>query len=294
MKIDVDIMLGHNVKDPSELSEVKVSVIMDYIKSSEWMEDLVSQVRAETDKDKRRALKTAILPYITSGLFSGYRHSDNFIRSSLFIMDIDHVGDVDAMMARLKESAHTYFAFRSPSGDGVKVGIRLTDPITDPKRYSIGYRNCALKFQKFYGVETDKTVDSARACYLSYDPNIYYNPLSTPWLAKCEEEPKPVPPKQTYQRPLNTDDEYDRCLALAQTATVSDYADWVECGIALRNHWGPRGYDIFKALSLGKGFPDDEQAVWKKWESFPESAAVTLGTFVHLTKKHGGTLPQKT
>lgn len=289
--VDIRVMMGEDVRAPERLSEITVSVLMHTIKTSETLEEQIAAVRAIADKKERNALKAATLPYMLSGLFRGRRHTEAFIESSLFIIDVDHVGDYNTLFERVKTSAHTHFAFRSPSGDGLKVGIRLSPSIVDAKKYTIAYRDCADRFARYFGVEVDHTSDCARACFLGYDNDLYYSPHSMAWKPKTEEPIRSHSSKPYVAQPSNTDDEYNRCLALAQSATINDYQDWVDAGISLRTAFGDRGFDLFLALSLGKGHPDTRESLWQKWRSFPESSQVTLASFIFLAKKHGGRPP---
>lgn len=279
------VMFGHDIKNPADLWEVELDVLLHYFKTNEFVEWQITDIRAEQDKDKKKALKSA-LPYLVGGLFDGRRHTDAFKESSLFVIDIDHIDDYEKTFAALCDDGAVLFAFRSPSGDGIKVGVKLLRPITSAAEYSIAYRHCAAKFAEHYGVQTDKTCDAARACFFSWDEALYYNPDCSPWMPKTEEEKKPQ--RKHEATVSDADKEWNKCAALAASAFVSDYHDWVACGMALKNKFGDRGFDLFKSLSLGKGTDDNEQGLWKKWQSFPDKTALNLGSFVVLTKKWGG------
>lgn len=279
------VMFGHNILDPADLWQIEMPVLLSSFRSSEDLRERIEAIRAEQDKDRRKALKTK-LPYFVSGLFKQRRHADDFIESNLFVIDIDHIENYDAMFSRLCNDNSIYFAFRSPSGDGIKVGVRLVRSIKNAAEYSIAYRHCSAKFAEHYGVQTDKTCDSARACFFSFDDRLYFNPDSRPWIPRTTIE---IKKQRRYEpRVFSTDEDYNKCLALARTATVSDYNEWAECGMSLRSRFGDAGFDIFKTLSIGKGHNDTEETLWKKWRTFQIDGKAGIGTYVYLTKKWGG------
>ena len=60
----------------------------------------------------------------------------------------------------------------SPSGDGIKVLVR----ITNPERHRDHFRALKVYFNKQYGVTPDESgINESRACFESYDPDIIVN-----------------------------------------------------------------------------------------------------------------------
>lgn len=279
------VMFGNDIKDPADLWAIDLPVVLDYIRTSEMAEEQVKAIRSEQDKEKRKALKSR-LPYFVSGRFDGRRHTEAFIESSLFVIDIDHVADIEATMDKLKDTQYVHFAFRSPSGDGIKVGVRLAYAIKTPHEYSLAYRDCSLKFSRYFRVETDKTYDCARACFYSWDDHLFFDKSSALWFPKTKEEK----PRRYEHKPFipDADKDFERCAALARTATVTDYKAWIECGMALKNHFGDKGFSLFQALSLGKGFKDTGEDLWVKWKSFKSDGPAKIGSFIFYAKNHGG------
>jgi len=286
------ITIGTDVRSPEKIRPIELSEVIDMMcmpKVSDEIEALINAVRAEPDIEKRKAIKIK-LPYIVAGTFKAKRHTSDFIESSLMIFDFDHVADFhDLYFNKISNEPFVHFAFRSPSGDGIKCGIRLLRPLTDPREYTIAYKHCAKKLSEFLGAEADKTCDVARACFLSFDEDIVYNRNSDLWIPQTEEpkqQQKAYTPK--YTEADKADKDFAKVEQLARTANISDYHDWIEAAISLRTAYGHRGLELFKTLSLGKGSKDSAKDIEKKWNTLPDNSALTIATFIHLARKHGG------
>ena len=70
-------------------------------------------------------------------------------------------------------------SFLSPSEDGLKVFFKLKERCYDSGLYSLFYKAFLLEFSKQYvlhQVIDTRTSDVTRACFVSVDPDAYYNP----------------------------------------------------------------------------------------------------------------------
>lgn len=84
------------------------------------------------------------------------------------MLDFDHV-DVDQVKTALAVDDYVYSCWTSPSGDGVKALVA----ITNPERHRDHFRALKTYFDKQYCLEIDESgVNESRACFESYDPNI--------------------------------------------------------------------------------------------------------------------------
>ena len=82
---------------------------------------------------------------------------------------------------------HTCIRVVSPSGDGLKALVR----ITNPERHRDHFRALVDYFDKQYQLEVDSTgINESRACYESYDPNIVIKESSHLFGAFASEERK--------------------------------------------------------------------------------------------------------
>ena len=136
-------------------------------------------------KGEQADFKRRQLPFVTfSGIFSA-RHSEHIVRhSGLMCFDFDHVGD-EIAVRKLQQllvadpTLNVQLAFRSPSGDGLKVVVEcfsLTDNANKLIRWhNAQYAHIASYIEQRYNMKVDKTNDIARACFLCHDQKAYYN-----------------------------------------------------------------------------------------------------------------------
>jgi energy-coupling factor transporter ATP-binding protein EcfA2 len=93
--------------------------------------------------------------------------------AGLCVIDLDHLGeDLDRWIEHFKTDKHVYSAFISPSGDGLKIIYRIP---ADIDMHRAHYRAILDDLQQL-GLKVDQTsINEARVCFVSYDPNIYIN-----------------------------------------------------------------------------------------------------------------------
>ncbi|MGA2624491.1 MAG: BT4734/BF3469 family protein [Bacteroidota bacterium] len=174
--------------------------IIEQIKTgSNGLDKTIEQVRSlpctsAEEKKVRQAYKTNNLPYFSMGTFKdNHRENKNLISIKHVLLDFDDVLPVlDALMGKLRKDRHVLCAFISPGGDGIKVIFPLDRAVTNYEEYRKIYVYYMKKYTTLYGVKPDAvTKDAARACYLSYDPDIYINANCEPLSADVEEEQDP-------------------------------------------------------------------------------------------------------
>ena len=124
---------------------------------------LIKKIR-EGDKPKKKELPIVCF----SGEFSSRNDDALFEHSGYIILDFDHV-DVDAVKTAIATDEYVYSCWTSPSGDGVKALVQ----ITNPERHRDHFRALIKYFQKQYCLEIDESgINESRACFESYDPDI--------------------------------------------------------------------------------------------------------------------------
>lgn len=181
------IQVGKNVtqaKDP--LQGVTLERIFKGLinANSELAQKLVLLRQLQTlDSNQYRKQKTS-LPYLVCAQFQpNFRHKDNFVFTEYFILDLDHLNQFDLNISNLKNKLckipSVCLLFMSPSNDGLKIIFKLAEKIKDAAYYSLFYKTFAAKFasdHQLEGVVDLKTSDVSRCCFMSFDPEAYYNP----------------------------------------------------------------------------------------------------------------------
>lgn len=134
---------------------------------------LIKRIRALEKKSERDELKKGLLSICWSGTFRKRADNQLIQHSGLMGIDFDHVQDMAAMRARLEADPYTHVLFRSPSGDGIKMVVRVP---ASAKTHKGSFQ----ALMEYYGIEEfdPKNSNLSRVCYESHDPDIYYNPES--------------------------------------------------------------------------------------------------------------------
>ena len=146
--------------------------------------ELVTRIRKEKDKSARNELKKRLPAVCFSGTFNK-RNDANLMEHSGFIcLDFDGYNTKKLMMSereRLSKDKYVFSVFTSPSGNSLKVLVRI---MQDPDNHT-NYFNALEKH--FNSEHFDKTCKNiSRVCYESFDPLIYINEDSSVWT-KVEE-----------------------------------------------------------------------------------------------------------
>lgn len=179
------ISLGNNItalNDP--LRSIGTGQLFGMIsRSSAELQSLISQLRMvlTLTPEKYGFLKRK-LPYFTCGNFHPpYRKTANFNYIRYFMLDVDHLADKqlepEAIKAAISADPRVCMAFTSPSADGLKIMLRLSENCYDAARFSLFYKVFAREFSKQHSLEQvidSRTSDVTRACFLSSDPEAYF------------------------------------------------------------------------------------------------------------------------
>lgn len=181
------VLIGKNVTTPgdvlqsAEIEKVYKAILRPGTEVMNLLNQL-KQIRA-IDPGKYRKLKTK-LPYIVCADFRPrIRKKENFLHTSRFILDIDHLSEFDIELSilkvKLREDPMVELFYCSPSGDGLKVFFKLDKPISDSGYYSLFYKTFCMRFSEAYqlgGAVDTKTSDVSRCCFVSHDPDAWFNP----------------------------------------------------------------------------------------------------------------------
>ena len=139
----------------------KQSALMELEKGSE------QHKKIETEKTE---LKRRLESIVFQGVFS-YRAKNGLTEhSELATLDFDHVSDPNFIRDFIFDSyKFVYSAFISPSGDGVKVLVRIPK-VKNDEEYKQYY---TVLLNYFDSATSDQaTKDISRICFISYDPDL--------------------------------------------------------------------------------------------------------------------------
>lgn len=111
-----------------------------------------------------------------------FRKTENFAFTEYFILDLDHLSEKGLELAqvrgKIQQDSRVSLCFTSPSQDGLKVFFHLKERCYDAGVFTLFYKLFAQQFARQYGIDQiidTRTCDVARACFVSMDPQAYYN-----------------------------------------------------------------------------------------------------------------------
>lgn len=157
----------------SPKKNTSVFKILEDIKNGLYKEQ-IKEVRLLIDNKPLRDIEKQKLPLVSfCGVFKSRSNSNLTQSSGLAMLDFDHVSKLQELRNFVNNDKYTFSSFISPSGDGLKVLVKI--PLVDNDK---DYKSFYLELQKHYNKysETDdSTKDISRATYLSYDENLFLN-----------------------------------------------------------------------------------------------------------------------
>lgn len=155
-----------------------IAFILERIKTGK-SKDLVEAIRNEKNKENRDALKIKLPAILFSGTFSNRNAKGLKEHSGYICLDFDKYESDKKMIAdrkKFEKDEYTFSVFTSPSGNGLKVIVKIPPVVENHRDYFIA-------LEKYYNSENFDIAckDVSRVCYESYDEKIYINTKSKEW-----------------------------------------------------------------------------------------------------------------
>lgn len=279
----------------SGLKTVTLEEIFDKIQTSDFLKTRIDNLRVLQTEEEQKDYKANNLPYFNLGTFkNNHRKNINLLSTSFFLYDYDHLDNrLESIKSNLRSDPKVFAYFVSPRGNGLKVIYRLDKEITDYVFFSQLYKYYAEDFQIELGADPDKTSDTSRPCYFSYDPELYCNPeadtLQTDIIIPTVI--KNYPSKKTENTEI-FDTDIDPLLLSKSVKylqnLVIEYNDWIACGFALAP-LGEYGRQFFRILSDNPNYKDRPAEIDSKFNDFVNSRDKynELDTLYLIAAKYG-------
>lgn len=153
-----------------------VTLLGNFLRSKRHVNRILD-LRAETDMDRKKAMKLSLPAATVSGVFHPQRKAEHLQCHSGFIcIDLDWKDNtmhtIDDMRSVLRNLPYVGYAALSVSGNGM-YGII---PIAYPQKHGEHFDALKTEFLQDYGLVLDKACrDVTRLRVLSYDPDPYIN-----------------------------------------------------------------------------------------------------------------------
>lgn len=183
------VTIFKDIKNTDTPFHIDVHKILGRIRDGK-SKDLVTQIRKEKDKGERNELKKKLPSICFSGKFS--KRADNSLleHSGLICLDFDGYTKQKDMIQdkeKMMKDKYTFCVFISPSGNGLKVLVKIPNDAENHVKY---FQSLENYYNSNHFDTTSKNI--SRVCYESYDPLIYVNENSTVWETIEETEYREV------------------------------------------------------------------------------------------------------
>jgi len=228
------------------VENLDISVILEQIRSGKHksrilaLRELLRQGKTDEYNDAKRSLPA----FTPSGLFEGGRKLE-FLKeySGLIILDIDKLMQKQfiATRSRVEEIPNTHACFISPSGNGLKILVKV---FSRPVYHKVVFNQVKSFYEEqLRNKDQDSAVqidpsgkDITRLCFVSWDEMLYLNPsaeIFKPYINMVEDDIE----KLVLQ------------IESRQIDLTAKYDDWVKIGFALTDALGEEGRSSFHRLS---------------------------------------------
>ena len=214
----------------------------------------VEEIRACTDKARRRELKSKLPAITPSGVFSKRCNAGLIKHSGIICIDIDgdqnpHIRNLEAQKSIISDLVGLWYVGLSASGNGLFLLFR----VKYPEKHAEHFAALARELQ-YRGLTVDATCkDIARLRGASYDPNPYYNPdagmfSDTLLLNHTPVRHTPPPPSKSDLTALRVRKLVSR-IEQAGVNIADYYPDWYSIGRALASEFGELAREWYHVIS---------------------------------------------
>lgn len=151
---------------------------LDEIKNGTYQNEIenIRKINIEVGKEAADKLKKNLNAFTPSGVFESARKINSITEyNQCIILDLDDIGA--AYIQSTKDNAtlapYTLAVFVSPRGTGLKIMVQVDSKIEN-------HREAFLQVEAYYSQALNETIDPSgkdcsRLCFMSYDPDLYYN-----------------------------------------------------------------------------------------------------------------------
>ena len=265
-------------------------------------------------KDAYNKKKKLLFAVTLSGNFNGRTELVEY--SGLLQGDIDSVANPEQLRDQLSLDPHVRASFLSPSGQGVKLAIKVPH---DPDQHTEYFHTARKYFKDTHGVELDTSCkDINRLMFVSCDADIKGNedavalevPCSSPsntllapeiYGGKGEDMTKDVyniEPEDVFfdsTKVFNdpTASDYEKAEVALKGIFPEDYAVWFKVGCSLKALLGESGFALWDAWS-SKSSKYNSSEMRYKWNSIKQEGGVTGGTVMqHFVPENNSAFSQQ-
>ena len=179
-------------KNFNEVVEHKsLPAILEEIRTGKYKHAIVylRKSLAEKKEEAYNKAKKSLPAFTPSGKFVGGRKLEFLTDySSCIILDIDKLSAADLQNAKhlANQSEFTYASFISPSGNGLKILVKIASRKAEHKETFLLVQE---HYEKLLKLEIDKSgKDITRLCFYSWDENLYLNENASTFVTTIDNQ----------------------------------------------------------------------------------------------------------
>lgn len=292
------ISFYRDVQDMAGVTADSLNGVLDGIKNGAW-KDAVLAARAlypdsaltgdayKEAKKRYAAAKSKLQNFTVSGNFVRCENDKIAAFSGFMGIDFDNLEDVDTFLSEICADTYTYAAFKSVSGQGVCVIVRV-----ERDRFAEAFLGLEAYYMERYGYLVDPSGKNiARRRFVSFDPDCYINPNEVPVFKLYPAKPKGKPRTEKPLFFVNTRNDLEHIFRQIEDGRVdltANYDDWFQLGFAFISEFGEGGMDYFVRVS--QFHPDfDRTKCERKFQMLlrQKPRTVSIAKFYSLAKKAG-------
>ena len=259
-------------------ANLDLAVILDQIRSGKYkvqiqhLRELISLDKHAEYNEKKKSLPA----FTPSGLFDGGRKLDCLKEySGCLVLDIDKLSHahLDKAKAQIIEIPYTYSCFLSPSGQGLKILVKV---ISRPVFHKQTFEQVKDYYEQQLGLPIDPSgKDITRLCFVSWDDDLYLNHTSAVFKTQI----------------IMMEDDIEKVVRQIESRSMDitlKYDDWLKLGFSLSDALGEEGRPYFHRIS--RFYPGYD--INKCNDQFDGCLAstgsgITAKTFFHIARDNG-------
>lgn len=176
------------------VENAKIVEVLNDIKTGKYI-NVITYLRKSLAESKMEAYERAkkSLPAFTpSASFKGGRKLEYLTAyTQIVVLDIDKLTKEQLTNAKAlaQETPYTYSAFVSPSGNGLKIFVRVN---SSQEKHKEAFLTLQKFYEEFLSLPIDKSgKDVTRLCFVSYDTDLYLNENATVYPVIAMEDLRP-------------------------------------------------------------------------------------------------------
>jgi hypothetical protein len=203
----------------TNLGEKSILEVLQEIKSDKYQSEVNSIRYALHKGDDKTAdsIKSGLLGFTASGTFGESRTKANITTySQIVCLDFDDipVTEIETLASKINQCDYTMASFISPSGEGLKVFIKVN---SNAEQHTTAYNQVANFYKELSGYDFDaKCKDITRLCFVSYDADLFLNEEATTFEVQEEVKATKTAPQKEVKHNLTTDELLDKCLKFTE------------------------------------------------------------------------------